>query len=44
MEKAKLAILEAEIHKQKQEIVKIYLNIRKRATNLDTDVEVESLA
>lgn len=44
MEKAKLAISEAEIDKQKQEIDRIYLKIKRRYTNLSKDVMIESLA
>ena len=44
MEKAKLAILEAELDKQRQEIEKIYQRINKRIRNLDDDIKLESLA
>lgn len=44
MEKAKLAILEAEINKQREEIGKIYLKIIERSGGLDNEVKVESLA
>lgn len=44
MEKAKLAVLKAEINKQAQEIGKIYSKIEKRALNLNDETEIESLA
>lgn len=44
MEKAKLAILEAELDKQRQEIEKIYQRINKRIRNLGDDIKLESLA
>lgn len=44
MEKAKLAILEAELSKQKQEIEKIYSKIKQRFANLKNEIKVESLA
>lgn len=44
MEKAKLAILQAETKKQMLEIDKIYLRINKRTKNLNREVNVESVA
>lgn len=44
MEKAKLAILEAEMNKQRQEIDKIYLKIDERRTVLNNESRIESLA
>lgn len=44
MEKAKLAILQAETKKQMLEIDKIYLRISKRTKNLNREVNVESVA
>ena len=43
MEKAKLAVLEAEINSRKQEIDKIYLKIGIRSQDLNTETNVESL-
>ena len=44
MEKAKLAVLSAELKKQKQEIDKIYLKLKRRESNLKSEAGVESLA
>lgn len=44
MEKEKLAILEAELTKQRQEIEKIYSKIKQRSAKLDNEAEIESLA
>ncbi len=44
MEKGRLAILEAEINKQKQEIDKIYSKIKQRSASLNNEAKVESLA
>lgn len=44
MEKARIAILESELDKQKQEIDGIYLKIGSRAKKLGSEVGIESLA
>ena len=44
MEKAKLAILTAELEKQKTEIDKIYRKIKQRETKLTNQMALESLA
>lgn len=44
MEKTKLAILTAELKKQKEEIDKIYDKIKQRSVRLNSQVTVESLA
>lgn len=43
MDKAKLAVLEAELNSHKQEIEKIYAKIKLRAANLGDEAAVESL-
>src|SRR3989338_172115 len=44
MEKAKLAILEAELSRQKQEIDKIYAKIDERRLRINNETGIESLA
>lgn len=44
MEKAKLAILEAELNKQRQEIDKIYVRIDERRSKINNETGIESLA
>lgn len=44
MEKAKLAILEAELSKQRQEIDKIYAKIEERRSKINNETGIESLA
>jgi hypothetical protein len=44
MEKGKLAILEAEVVRQENEIERIYSKIDRRATHLDSEEATESLA
>ena len=44
MEQAKIAILIAEISRQKEEIEKIYAKIKQRSANLKSKTQVESLA
>ena len=44
MEKVKLAILTAELEKQKTEIDKIYRKIKQRETKLTSQMALESLA